>query len=138
MKRYALITNGVVDMVVEQDTPPIIDGVWVEVTGLLVGPNDLYDGTNFTSYVPPPPPKIISKVAFRFRMTDDEYVGVLAAAKTDVEVAAWFETFNMVSKIDLDNQRTKDGVNKLVAKNLLTQARADEILNDPVQPNERP
>jgi hypothetical protein len=85
-----------------------------------------------------PQPNIITKVAFRFRMTDAEYVGVLSAAKTDVEVAAWVETFNMVSSIDLDNQRTKDGVANLVSKNLLTQARADEILTAPVQPDERP
>lgn len=87
---------------------------------------------------PPPLPNIITKVAFRFRLTDAEYVGILSAAKTDVEVAAWVETFNMVSSIDLDNQRTKDGVANLVSKNLLTQARADEILTAPVQPAERP
>ena len=81
---------------------------------------------------------IITKVAFRFRMTDAEYVGILSAAKTDVEVAAWVETFNMVSKIDLDDQRTKDGVAKLVSKSLLTQDRADHVLTDPVQQNERP
>jgi hypothetical protein len=81
---------------------------------------------------------IITKVAFRFRMTDAEYVGILSAAKTDVEVASWVETFNMVSTIDLDNQRTKDGMANLVSKNLLTQARADEILTAPVQPGERP
>lgn len=95
----------------------------------LVGPSD-----------PPAPalPNIITKVALRFRMTDAEYVGVLSAAKTDVEVAAWVETFNMVSQIDLDNQRTKDGVANLVSKNLLTQERATEILTAPVQPGERP
>lgn len=43
-----------------------------------------------------------------------------------------------VGTIDLENQRTKDGVANLVSKNLLTQARADEILTAPVQPNERP
>jgi hypothetical protein len=43
----------------------------------------------------------------------------------------------MSTTIDLDNQRTKDGVQNLVGKNLLTQARADEILNAPVQPGER-
>ena len=138
MNRYALVINGSVSTVVEQDSLPTVMGDWVDVTGMNVGPNDLYDGTTFTKYVPPPPPRIITKVAFRFRMTDSEYVGIMSAAKTDIEVAAWLETFNMVSQIDLDNQRTKDGVANLVSKNLLTQARADEILNDPVQPNERP
>lgn len=85
-----------------------------------------------------PEPNIITKVAFRFRMTDAEYVGVLTAAKTDIEVAAWVETFNMVTQINLDDQRTKDGVANLVSKDLLTQERATKILTNPVQPNERP
>ena len=93
--------------------------------------------------VPQPPPvdtrpPVITKVAFRFRLTDQEYVGILSAAKTDIEVAAWVETFNMVSQIDLSNQRTKDGVANLVTKNLLTQARATTILTAPVQESERP
>jgi hypothetical protein len=83
-------------------------------------------------------PNIITKVAFRFRLTDAEYVSILSTAKTDVAVEAWVETFNMVSSIDLDNQRTKDGVANLVTKNLLTQARATTILTAPVQEGERP
>lgn len=86
---------------------------------------------------PTPLAPIITKLAFRFRLTDAEYVGILTAAKTDIEVASWIETFNMVSQIDLDNQRTKDGVENLVSKNLLTQMRATEILTAPVQPGER-
>lgn len=103
-----------------------------------VGIGWTYNGVSFSP--PPPVPEyygtVISKVAFRFRLTDAEYVGILSAAKTDIEVASWVETFNMSVKIDLANQRTKDGVQNLVGKNLLTQARADEILNDPVQPGE--
>jgi hypothetical protein len=81
---------------------------------------------------------IVTKVAFRFRLTDAEYVGILAAAKTDVEVAAWVETFNMVSQIKLDDPRTISGVETLVDKELLTEEREQEILTNPVQPNERP
>jgi hypothetical protein len=137
MNRYALIEGGSVSLITEQDSIPILPGLWVNVTGMNVGPLDKYDGQTFTKYVPPPEPRVITKVAFRFRLTDAEYVGILSAAKTDVEVAAWVETFNMSTTIDLDNQRTKDGVQNLVGKNLLTQARADEVLNAPVQPGER-
>lgn len=143
MSLYAVIKGGVVDGIAIADGPLDTDGMWVCVDGM-----DPMPGRDWTYengvFLPPPPrlepalPNIITKVAFRFRMTDAEYVGVLSAAKTDVEVAAWVETFNMVSSIDLDNQRTKDGVANLVSKNLLTQARADEILTAPVQPNERP
>lgn len=87
---------------------------------------------------PPPPTWVITKVALRFRFTDAEYTAILAAAKTDVEVQMWYDTFNMVSSFDLQNQRTIDGINNLVSKNLLTQARADTILKTPAQPQEIP
>jgi hypothetical protein len=137
MNRYALIINNIVDIVVEQDSTPTLPGTWVDVTGTNVGPSYTYDGNTFTPPVEKPEPRVITKVAFRFRLTDAEYVGILSAAKTDIEVAAWVETFNMSTTIDLDNQRTIDGVQNQVGKNLLTHARADEILNAPVQPGER-
>ena len=87
---------------------------------------------------PPPPPPIITKLAFRYRLTDAEYVGILSAAKTDVEVAAWVETFNMVSQVNLEDPRTASGLDMMVAKNLLTAEREVEILATPVQDSERP
>lgn len=143
MSLYAVIKGDRVDGIAIGDAPLDTDGVWVCVDNAdpMPQPGWTYENGAFVAPPAPPPPaplpKIISKVAFRFRMTDAEYVGVLDAAKTDVEVAAWVETFNMVSRINLDDQRTKDGVAKLVSKNLLTQARADEILTAPVQPGER-
>jgi hypothetical protein len=89
---------------------------------------------------PPPPPVLpmITKLAFRYRLTDAEYVGILAAAKTDVEVMAWVETFNMVSQINLDDPRTASGLEMMVTKSLLTEERKTEILTAPVQDSERP
>lgn len=143
VKKFAVIKGGIVDGIALAEAPIPTDGDWVDISGMSPepGPLWLYENGVFSPPPPPPPvilPNVITKVAFRFRLTDAEYVGILSAAKTDVEVAAWVETFNMVSSIDLDNQRTKDGVANLVSKNLLTQARADEILTAPVQPNERP
>lgn len=86
----------------------------------------------------PAPPPVITKLAFRFRLTDAEYVGILYAAKTDVEVTAWLETFNMVTQINLNDPRTKLGLNMMVSKSLLTTGRETEILTAPVQPSERP
>ena len=83
-------------------------------------------------------PPIITKLAFRYRLTDQEYVGILSSAKADIEVLAWVETFNMVSQINLDDSRTASGISLLVTKNLLTQARATTILTAPVQESERP
>lgn len=87
---------------------------------------------------PPPPPNIITKIAMITRFTDAEFVGILAAAKTDVEVEGWYARFSAANTINLDDQRTQAGINMLVTKNLLTQARATAILTDPVQPDERP
>ncbi len=88
---------------------------------------------------PPPPPCIITKVAMlTSRFTNAEFVGILTAAKTDPAIEAWKYVFDAASTIDLDAQNTRDGMALLVSKNLLTQARADAILNDPVQPGERP
>lgn len=143
MSLYAVVKGEIVDGIAIADSPLDADGIWICIDNVnpVPGPFWTYKDGSFSPPADRPPPSlpnIITKVAFRFRLTDAEYVGILSAAKTDVEVAAWVETFNMVSSIDLDNQRTKDGVANLVSKNLLTQARADEILTAPVQPAERP
>ncbi len=84
-----------------------------------------------------PQPPIISKLAFRFRLTDAEYVNVLSMAKTDVEVQAWLETFNMATKINLDDPRTSNGLNTLVSKGILTEERVKQILYTSVTQEER-
>jgi len=89
------------------------------------------------NYILAPQPPIITKLAFRFRLTDQEYVDILSAAKTDVEVQAWLETFNMVTRIDLSDSRTKLGLNKLVEKEILTEQRVNAILNEEISPEER-
>jgi hypothetical protein len=93
--------------------------------------------------VPQPPPvdtrpPVITKVAFRFRLTDQEYVGILAAAKTEIAVQAWVETFAMVTQINLADARTIAGVQQLAALDLLTDERAATILTAPVVEEERP
>jgi hypothetical protein len=91
--------------------------------------------------VGPEPPvdvaAVISKAAFRFRLTNSEYVAILAAAKSDVEVQAWLETFNIVSKVDLKNSHTKEGMGLLVDHGILTEERSVEILTTPVADDER-
>ena len=87
---------------------------------------------------PPPPTWIISKLAMISRFTTDEYVGIITASKTDPVVQAWYDMFTVASKVDLKDQRCINGINMLVSKNLLTQARADEILTTPAKPDEIP
>ncbi len=87
---------------------------------------------------PSEPDPIITKVAMITRFTDPEFVGILTAAKTDVEIEGWYARFSASNTINLADARTIAGVDLLVTKNLLTQARATAILTDPVQPSERP
>jgi hypothetical protein len=138
MSLYAVIKGDRVDGIALADAPLDADGKWICVDGMepMPGPGWKYENDIFVEPadpIPPPPPApIISKVAFRFRLTDAEYVGILTAAKTDVEIAAWVETFNMVSSVNLDDPRTKAGLDLLVDKNLLTTVRASEILTTPL------
>jgi hypothetical protein len=88
--------------------------------------------------VPPPPTWVITKVAMISRFTPQEYVGIVGATKTDVEVQAWYDLFQAATQINLQDQRTIAGIESMVPKNLLTQARATEILTTPAQPNEIP
>ena len=142
----AVVTNGKVKnvIVVEPGSPVLAKHPeWIFLgenpQGVSVGWS--YNGSVFTPPPTPPPPvllPIITKLAFRYRLTDTEYVNILTAAKTDVEVTAWIETFNMVSQINLDDPRTKSGLDMMVSKGLLTAERETEILTTPVSPGERP
>jgi len=142
-KRFAVIKGEIVDGIAISDEPLDLGPghLWIDVTDMFPQPARDWTYNDGVFSEPPVPPRpvytVISKVAFRFRFTDAEYAGIINAARTDAEVQVWYDTFNMVATIDLDNQRTKDGVANLVSKNLLTQARATEILTAPVQPNER-
>jgi hypothetical protein len=118
-------TNGFAhDIIAEQNfVDQYYPGRWV-----LVGPEP----------PPPPLPPVITKVAMISRFTAQEYVGIVGATKTDVEVQAWYDLFQAANVVDLSDPRTVAGVNSFVTKGLLTQARADAVLTDPVQDNERP
>lgn len=82
--------------------------------------------------------QVITKLAMIDRFTEAEYEGVLTAAKTDVQVQGWLDRFNVSNQINLEDSRTVSGINLLVSKNLLTEARGNEILTAPVQDFERP
>jgi len=71
----------------------------------------------------------LTKQQFIDRFTYAEFTGILTAAKTNVDVEAWLFRFNNADNpIDTTDPRTISGVELFVSKNLLTQARADEIL----------
>ena len=143
-KRFAIVTDGVVSNIVIADEPMSIGGLWVDLTDVTPAPGihwSYADGVFAPPPAPPapvPPPNIITKIAMITRFTDPEFVGILTAAKTDPEVEGWYARFSAATTINLDDARTVSGVDMLVTKTLLTQARATAILTDPVQPAERP
>ena len=137
IKNYAIIENGVVINVAVSESALLPN--WVQSDVAQIGWT--YDGAAFHPPAPPPPPvlpPIITRLAFRYRLTDAEYVNILTAAKNDVQVAAWVETFNIVSQVNLNDPRTKSGLDMMVSKGLLTAERETEILTAPVTPDERP
>lgn len=140
MKRWALVEGTLVKNVVEQETQPQIEGEWVWIEDGKAGPGWFYVDGQFINPVPPPPPPgptwVISKVAMISRFTSQEYVGIVGATKTDIEVQAWYDLFQAANRVDLKDQRTISGINALVPKNLITQERADTILTTPAQPGE--
>lgn len=138
MQRWALLNGDTVANVVEQDNEPRVGGTWVQVTGQHVGPGMVRDGERWKTPAPVGG-RTITKVAMLTRMLKTaEFVAILTAAKTDPAIEAWKYVFDAATQVDLDSQNTKDGMALLVAKGLLTQARADAILTAPVQPEERP
>lgn len=132
---YAVIKDGVVVNVVVSESA--LEPNWIPSQIAQIGWG--YDGTNFIPPPPEPPPPpvfVITKVAFVSRFTSAEYVGIVTAANSDPTVQAWYDMLFIANSIDLEDQRTIDGVNFMVSKNLLTAARANEILTTPALPSE--
>ena len=93
----------------------------------------------YTSVAPPSvpePPKIISKLGFLNRLGDDAYIAMLTASKTDIELEAWINKFNLMTSIDLNDSKIQQWIAKFVSKNILTQENADKLIQDPLQPSE--
>lgn len=71
----------------------------------------------------------LTKQQFIDRFTHAESVGILTAAKTDIDVEGWLFRFNNADNpLETTDPRTVEGLELFVSKGLLTQARADEIL----------
>lgn len=142
MSYFAIIKDNVVSGVAVSDSAMNVGGIWIDITSLDLKPGKGWtysDGVFIAPSAPTPQeqPKIITKVAMITRFTDEEFVAILTAAKTDVQIEAWYARFNSASQIDLSDPRTVSGMDLLVSKSLLTQERADKILTDPVQESER-
>lgn len=86
--------------------------------------------TKTLTYSPPPvvKPTVIPKDEFVDRFTDAELNGILAAGRTDVQVARWLEKARGAGGIDLTSPKVAAGMALLVSKGLVTAERKTEIL----------
>ena len=94
---------------------------------------------------PPPPPyygRIITRLAFLRRFTDDEAVAIdLASIGATVQAATLRRAqakINAAEEIQLENSETRAGVQSLESAGLLAAGRATAILDAAVQSHEVP
>ena len=78
---------------------------------------------------PPAPPKTqFTPLEFMERFTEQEQLDLSGAALTDPQVKLFYDKMLAAKDIQLNDQRTQQGMALLVNKSLLSQVRADEIL----------
>jgi hypothetical protein len=76
---------------------------------------------------PPTPSKPIDGVTFLSRVTDDEYLAITAAGRTNGQIGKWIEMLRLRGDIDVSGTTAQAAKAGLVAAGLLTQDRADVI-----------
>ena len=149
MSIYAVIENGVVTNVIKASNWP----GGVDITGMSPRPNIgwTYDGTDFappassTEEVDGPGP-FLSNYAFDMRFTLPERIAIKRAAlgtdsagtPTDTALAVQtnLERAAKARYVNPNRQATRNGVMQFVALGILTEARAIEILDAPIQKHE--
>ncbi len=75
-----------------------------------------------------PKDRILTKLEYMNRFTDNELATIYTVAKQNVAVEIWLEKFKLSSEVYLDDPRTVAGVQALEYYGLIGQGRAQEIL----------
>ena len=93
--------------------------------------------------IEPQPSFSISKLAFKNRFPRDKWKAAKAAAAVNVDMADFFEDFELASFINLQDQRTIASVNGLADISVpvefrLTAEEVSAVLDSPCQPGEEP
>lgn len=126
----------------------LVDGQWVEqipVEGDIVREyrsigtdNEHYIQYTHVTPVAPVEDRRVTKLAFKNRMTQAERIAVRVASASDAIIYDFMDLVSDAQFIDLDRADTQAGVNYLEAQGHLAVGRASEILNNPIQEEERP
>lgn len=73
--------------------------------------------------------KKLSKLAFLNRFTNEELVTILSVAKQNALVEVFVKKLDASEFVDLSYPPTIEGINALASAGLLTESRANEVLN---------
>ena len=77
----------------------------------------------------PPPSMIISKLEFRNKFTTEEKISIYTAADANIIIKIWLDDLSNSEYVDLQSEQIQQGVQFLASAGLITETRADEILN---------
>lgn len=80
---------------------------------------------------------IVTKLAFKQRLTQAERIAIRAAAAANPVVYDFLDILDSATFVDLHRQDTIDGINAMESAGLLAEGRATEILNAAIQDHER-
>lgn len=146
---YQTNEHGFLVGVTEADESPLEPGVWLIPRGAVehpppeprAGQVPFWTGSAWemrtppAESVPPPPPaieqprrRVCTPLTFLERFTPAERAAIRRAARQDDELEDWLDLLRAAQEIDLDDPRTRAGMQALVNARLLSAQRAEEVL----------
>lgn len=130
MARWALIKNGRVSTVTEHAAKPGINGQWLDVTGLQVGPGHRFDGSDFT---PPAVDVSLTPRQFMRRFTAEEREqledqAASGTAPVKRKLAAFRFYLQIGGNVELADDYIVASVQAMEAAGVLDPGRAAQIL----------
>ncbi len=146
MPNYIFIENGIVIRTHASTIPfdPLPEGgveVAVVPAGILgrkyLGLDE--EGNVLTEQIAPPTdaaPRHISVGAFKARLSVDERKAIRALAKSDEDVEDYMDLLNSAQFVDLDDARTRGGLQYMESLGVLLPGRAATVLDAEIQPGE--
>lgn len=148
MPIYAQLDGDIV-VAVTHSWGPLVGPQFIELEELLPLEGHRYLGEGVFEPVEVVEPRVLSPLSFRRRFTKPERIGIEWAAVDRADQSTEQRQFAAALRSDLTDQAQAKfidledpdviaGVQALESIGLIGEGRAEEILNDPVQPEERP
>lgn len=116
---------------ISTDSPTVTDADNVFVKSYSGGIPDLNKfewRTECLAFVQKTPIRIITRLAFMRRLSNDELANIYSAAKTQPLLEVWLDKFKLAEEINLDDAEIISGLQWLEASGLLSTGRAAEVL----------